>query len=242
MKQGKRPPSFDASPGAVPIGGSRASHGSDTLRSPYKVSQELSSLHEEECKEEVAARNAATSVKINGFSNAAVVNNSDAAEETSGFSNVAAGNRSDAAEDRAVQGQENLPVSEPIYAEVYTPYSPEQKRWHERPLYRAVMVGGCLLATLAVVGIVLAVVFVTLPRPTGDTSPPTLLPSTTTPTSSPVTLGPSLVPTSSLTPEEIACEFIGHPSLADCRTTLSFNRFNGGDSTTGTIIPSEIGL
>ncbi|KAI2502425.1 hypothetical protein MHU86_12001 [Fragilaria crotonensis] len=102
MKKAKRPPSFDASPGAVPIHGSRPSHGLGSLRSPAELLQEPSSLHEEECKEEVG-----TDVKRNGFSNLAAVNSSEAPEVGD------------------VQGQENLPVGTPIYAELDTPYTPQ---------------------------------------------------------------------------------------------------------------------
>ena len=205
MKKERLPPSFDSSPGAVPVQGSRESFGSGNLRSLTEPSQEQISLHEEECKEEVAAQESGTDVKIHGFSNLTVVNSSDAPKVC------------------AVQDEENLPVGEPIYAEVHTPYTQDLKRWHERPMYRAIMIGGCLFALLLVVGIVL---LVTLPRPTGET----------------VTPSPTAIPTSFMTPQEIACEFIGRPYLVECLETTAFNSYDGGDSANGSTIPSEIGL
>ncbi|KAI2502428.1 hypothetical protein MHU86_12004 [Fragilaria crotonensis] len=231
MKKRRPPPSFDTSPGAVAIQGSRTTASSDTspgavviqglgnLRMSTETSEEIVRVHEEECKEEVTVGGTG-SVDMNG---------------------------SNAPEVRATQrqnlAQEDLPVGEPIYAELHTPYTQEPKKWHERPFYRAILVGGCLLALLVAVGIVLLVVLVALPRPKGETSPPTFPPSATTPTSPPVTLSPTAIPTSSMTSEEIACEFIGRPSLDECRNTIFFTTLiNAGDKVNGTTIPSEIGL
>ena len=61
----------------------------------------------------------------------------------------------------AVPVQED--VVDTVYAEVYeTPPAPEEtQKWHERPLFRACMVGNCLLALILVVGIVALVLYLT---------------------------------------------------------------------------------
>ncbi|KAI2500784.1 hypothetical protein MHU86_13708 [Fragilaria crotonensis] len=81
-----------------------------------------------------------------------------------------------------------------------------------------------------------------LPQPAGGTSPATLPPSTPALPSSPATRIPTAISTSLSTPEEVACEFIGHPSLTECRSILKFDSFNDGEMVTGSSIPSEIGL
>ena len=67
--------------------------------------------------------------------------------------------------------------------------------------------------------------------------PPTIGTTTVEPT------GPADVPTSSpassLTPEEIACNFLSIPSLADCRATVSVDLSYDAN---GSTIPSEIGV
>ena len=117
------------------------------------------------------------------------------------------------------QNQEGL--GEPIYADIVTE---DPRKWRERPLCRAIFVGNCLFF----VGVVVLVMYLT--KVIGGTPPTTLPPQTSTPTWPPLTPG-----------EEIACNFIGHPSSSDCRTTYSFDGVNG-DEVNGTTIPSEIGL
>ncbi|KAI2488587.1 hypothetical protein MHU86_25641 [Fragilaria crotonensis] len=104
------------------------------------------------------------------------------------------------------------------------------------------LVIGCLLAILLVAGIAMLAVLIAVPRPTGETSPATLPSSTPALTSSPVTPSPTAMPTSFSTPEEIACEFIGHPSLTECRSILKFDSYGSNEVVNGTSIPSEIGL
>lgn len=56
------------------------------------------------------------------------------------------------------------------------------------------------------------------------------------------TVAPISTPTSTTTAERIACNFLSISNLDECRTTLEFASYNGMHSTTGSTIPSEIGL
>ena len=112
-------------------------------------------------------------------------------------------------------------LGEPVYAEILNERS---RKWRERPLGRAISVASCLFL---VVGVVVLVMYLT--KSIGGTSDATPPPSTPTPPSPPVT------------PEEIACIFIGQPSLSGCRNKISFDR-SDGDIANGTTIPGEIGL
>ena len=131
-----------------------------------------------------------------------------------------------------VQGQEDL--RELVHAEILQPQVVEKPRkWRQPPKSRAVLAGSCFLALLVVVATVVLVMYLTKASE-GKATP--------VPTSPPVSLNPTAVPTLGLTPEEIACDFIGRQSLSDCRRTLRFDSLDGGDSTNGFTIPSEIGL
>ena len=88
-------------------------------------------------------------------------------------------------------------------------------KWYQR---RWIFLGLALFACGLVVAVVVLVV---RPQSATDTS------SLTSPTSAPT----------SLTPEQIACNFLSEPDVAECRSTVVF-----GGTTTGSTIPSEIGL
>ncbi|KAI2489096.1 hypothetical protein MHU86_25498 [Fragilaria crotonensis] len=93
----------------------------------------------------------------------------------------------------------------------------------------------------------------TTPDPTPP--PPTFAPiapisptskpiSAALPTLAPITRRPTTTsnPISSLTPFGIACNFLSIPNVTKCQSTFVFDSVNNGDKTTGSIIPSEIGL
>lgn len=102
--------------------------------------------------------------------------------------------------------------------------------WYQRPFYRWVFGGSVMLACI-LLGAVIVLVFVVI-RPESANSPS----STTTASASP---SPTPAPFSPLTPEQIACNFLSLPSLADCRAAASIV---GRSSINGTTIPSELGL
>ncbi len=79
------------------------------------------------------------------------------------------------------------------------------------------------------------------PDPTA--APKTVNPIAETPTRAPSSRRPttSSKPTS-LASERIACNFLSIPNATKCRSTVKFDAFNNGDKTTGSTIPSEIGL
>ena len=60
--------------------------------------------------------------------------------------------------------------------------------------------------------------------------------------SEPPVVAATTAPNLSLTPEEIACNFLSLTSLTECQNTLEFDSFHGRNSTIGSTIPSEIGL
>ena len=93
-------------------------------------------------------------------------------------------------------------------------------KWYHRPLYR--WISACGLVGVVVVLVVLNV------RPASSAS------SSSVPS-------PTPAPTS-LTPELIACNFLSLPNVTLCRSTAAFDTLTRGDSTTGSTIPSEIGL
>jgi hypothetical protein len=101
--------------------------------------------------------------------------------------------------------------------EVYQLQAREQKKWHQVPFCRAIIVGNVLLILLLVVGIVVLVLFLT--KTVGGT--------------------PTATPAPSLASEKIACDFIGQPSLTVCRNTL---RVDIDSTFNGSTIPTEIGL
>ena len=124
-----------------------------------------------------------------------------------------------------------------------------ERQTNDRTNRLALIVMLVLCCLIVVVGAVIGVIVALLttnggsaaesatPSPTGVLTAP---PKPITPTTAP---DATVAPTSGISaPEEIACDFIGHPSLTDCLTTLSFNSYDGGDSTNGPTIPSEIGL
>ena len=78
-----------------------------------------------------------------------------------------------------------------------------------------------LLVLLLVAGVGVLVLYLT--KTIGGTPASTPEPATESP--------------ASLTPEQIACNFISIPDLTECRSTVAFT-----DETTGLTIPSEIGL
>ncbi|KAI2501778.1 hypothetical protein MHU86_12698 [Fragilaria crotonensis] len=85
-------------------------------------------------------------------------------------------------------------------------------QWYQRPVYRWILVG-CILFVCGLVGAVVALV-TTLSR-SGQTT----------------------------TQEEtIACQFLSIPDLTVCQSTTSFDSVNTDDRTTGSTIPSAIGL
>ncbi|KAI2505231.1 hypothetical protein MHU86_9227 [Fragilaria crotonensis] len=55
------------------------------------------------------------------------------------------------------------------------------------------------------------------------------------------TTPPTPAPTS-LTPLGIACNFLSIPNVTRCRSTVKFDAYNDDDTTTGSTIPTEIGL
>ncbi|KAI2507894.1 hypothetical protein MHU86_6552 [Fragilaria crotonensis] len=109
-------------------------------------------------------------------------------------------------------------------------------KWYQRPFYRWILVGSTLFTTGL---IVVVIVLVTRPSAAPGSSllqPPTLAPSE----ASPPTPVPSL-----LTPEQIACNFLSTPNVTMCRSKVVFDSWNNGnigDNTTGSTIPTEIGL
>jgi hypothetical protein len=109
-------------------------------------------------------------------------------------------------------------------------------KWYQRRFYRWILVG----STLFTCGlIVVVIVLVTRPRAavsSSSLSPPTLAPRKGSP--------PTPVATS-LTPEQIACQFLSIPNVTECRLKVMFDSWNDGnkgDKTTGSTIPSEVGL
>ena len=101
-------------------------------------------------------------------------------------------------------------------------------KWYQRPLYWLFLAGGLLF-----VGALLGAVMVLVVRP-GEAKNP----AASAPTTAPLTMSPSPEPTS-LAPELIACSFLSISSLDACRATTSFENAN---STSGSTIPSEIGI
>jgi hypothetical protein len=99
-----------------------------------------------------------------------------------------------------------------------------RRKWNQR---RWICLGLALFACGLIVAVVVLVV-----RPQSATSRSSLT-STNTATVKPP---PSSKPTS-LTPEQIACNFLSEPDVSECRSTVVF-----GGATTGSTIPSEIGL
>ncbi|KAI2490344.1 hypothetical protein MHU86_24234 [Fragilaria crotonensis] len=82
----------------------------------------------------------------------------------------------------------------------------------------------------------------TTPPVAAPTTPPVAAPTTppvAAPTTPPVA-APLTSPSS--TPETIACRFLSIPDVTSCRSTFVFESELGGDTTTGSTIPSEIGL
>ena len=148
-KRGRLPPTYDSSPGASPIEVPGASRGASSLRPPNALpsAPEPIRLDEEESKEEevVSGAGAKPEGNIHG-SNSHVSENIPVTLEARAY---------------AVPVQED--VVDTVYAEVYeTPPAPEEtQKWHERPLFRACMVGNCLLALILVVGIVALVLYLT---------------------------------------------------------------------------------
>ncbi|KAI2512116.1 hypothetical protein MHU86_2203 [Fragilaria crotonensis] len=141
-------------------------------------------------------------------------------------------------------------------------------KWYQRPAYRWILVGSILFACGLVGAVVVLVVrptsvassasstFPTLAPTTGSTG---ALPTTPQPTSastssassmSPTTPQPTMAPTTafptskptSLTPRQIACNFLSIPNVTECRSTVKFDSGSSDDKTTGSTIPSEIGL
>ena len=120
-------------------------------------------------------------------------------------------------------------VSDIEIAELHAP------KWYNRKFYRLLLVGGIffassLLVTIVVLLVKQAVNASSAPTPTMVSNPPT-----PNPTLSP---SPSAAPT--LTPEQIACNFIGIPHLEACRRVDYVSFANGFAS--GMTLPSEIGL
>ena len=96
-----------------------------------------------------------------------------------------------------------------------------QKKWYQRPLF--------WVGLLAIVIIVSVLAFVLQPKGTSTLTPapvPDLVPS----------------PAAALTPEEIACDFIGRTSLSQCLSTRIVQSGDPDYSINGLTIPSEIGL
>jgi hypothetical protein len=72
---------------------------------------------------------------------------------------------------------------------------------------------------------------------------PTAKPSTRAPTAKPTARAPTAKPSTRLTPEQIACNFLSVPNLTKCRSKAWFDSYyNYAERTTGSTIPSEIGL
>lgn len=113
----------------------------------------------------------------------------------------------------AMNSPDNVEESQTIQAPLPQPEEP--KKWLERPWRRSI-----LLLLIVVVAVVVVVVVLVLTKTIGG--------------------APAATPAPSLTPEQVACNFIGQTSLTDCRTTLyveldTFIRI-------GSTIPTEIGL
>ena len=152
-----------------------------------------------------------------------------------------------------VSGSRAFDTAEPIVLAVEVDHmtAEEPRTWHDGPYFRAFVVVSCLLGLLIVLGFVVLVLFLTktIGGSSPATTPVTLNPTASVPTPdltpvpSPLgTLEPTSVSISNVSPEQRACNFIGHSFLSDCRTTLRFDSVNGTDETIGITIPSEIGL
>ena len=133
--KGRLPPSFDSSPGAFPIQHLRASHGSYRPRPPAALTRlEPFTLDEEEYREELVQPAVETEGNFESDNN--VVENAP-----------------DTVEAYAVCQDEEA-LRDPVYAEVVTGRS---RKWRERPMCRAILIGSCLL----LVGVVMLVLYLT---------------------------------------------------------------------------------
>ncbi|KAI2513067.1 hypothetical protein MHU86_1359 [Fragilaria crotonensis] len=99
------------------------------------------------------------------------------------------------------------------------------KKWYFQPGYLAMFAGAtCIVIVAIVVPVILS-------------SNSQAAPTTAAPTSS-STSAPTFDPT--LSPEQIACNFIGRPNLVDCRSTVEVA--TSSSNAAGVTIPSEIGV
>jgi Leucine-rich repeat (LRR) protein len=99
-------------------------------------------------------------------------------------------------------------------------------KWYQR---RWISLGSILFACALLV--VVVVVLVVRPQSTASSS------SLTSPTTAPVTAAPTTQEPTSLTPEQIACNFLSFANVTKCQSIFEFS-----DKTTGSTIPSEIGV
>ena len=95
-------------------------------------------------------------------------------------------------------------------------------KWYQRPMYRWILAGSILFSF----GLVGTVVGLVVRPPSGASN------SSSAPTPAPT----------SLTPEQIACNFLFISNVTKCRSTVEFDSNKGGDKTNGFTIPSEIAL
>jgi hypothetical protein len=120
--------------------------------------------------------------------------------------------------ERVPDGNEDGPmmVAEAHYVEV---------KWYQRPMYRWIWVGSIFLACGLVVAVVVLVVVVNRPQSAATS----------------ISVSPTPVPPS-LAPELNACNFLSVPDLTECRSKVKFESYDAVDKTSGSTIPSEIGL
>ena len=232
MKKGRLPPSSDSSPGALPVPRSLARRSAN-LRKKGRLPASSDSSPGAFRIPKRRAQGSADSIRPpNAMSPAPEPESIRFDEEECKEEEVAPGagaetegdicgssshiaeNIPDALEARAYAVQDYEDARESVYITIYQPPAAAQdaKKWHKSPLFRV------LLAILLIAGVVALVVY--LAKPAGVTPPPTAEP---------------------ITAEQIACKFLSTPDVTECRSLFTFDYY-AGDITTGSTVPSEIGL
>ena len=208
-QKGKLPASSVSGPGAFPIPIPRAQRSAHSLQPPNALSPSPEPEPESISFDEEEGQTEDVAQGEEGETEE---------DNISGSSNIDIADNSPAAFEAcayAVQDEED--VRDTVYAAVYEPppVADEPRKWYERPMSRGCIAKSSFLVLLLVVGVVALVLYLT--KAIG--SPP--------------------APPTSLSPEEIACNFLSMPNLTECRST---SLLNFGDNVTGSTIPSEIGL